>query len=379
MKTKAQYILISLFSIIGITFPLIESACAANLSAGLNDIQNASDNKIQNSESKQHSLNIKQQSLDMKPAQNQSTKQSPILDRIVAVVNQDAIPESELNRQLQLLLTRLRQTDMSVPPLAQLKKQLLDKLILERLQLQMAKESKVEVTDETLNKALEDIAKRDNMTTAQMQKVLDDQGVGFEQFRKSIRTELIISQLQQREVASHISISNSEVEQFMKSPGGLDQSGMEYRLGHILIPLPETSSAEKIASAEKKAQEILKQLNAGSDFTQIAMTKSAGPQALNGGDLGFRRMQELPTLFAKVAGTLTKGQIMGPIRNESGFHIIKLLDKRDGNAVDPSLSKEEIKNRATDALFQRRFEEKLVTWLRRVRDDAEVQVFLNEN
>lgn len=312
-------------------------------------------------------------------AKNPEPEKLPVLDRIVAVVNRDAIPESELNRQLQVLLMRLRQSDMNLPSEAILKKQLLEKMILEKLQLQMAKEANIEVDDETLNKAIDDIAKRDNLSQHQMQKILEDQGVSFPQFRESIKTEMIISKFQQREIAPHIHISKSEVEQFLKSPAGLDQSGTEYRVGHILISLPETPSPDKLQAAQKKAEDIIKKLNNGGDFGEIAVANSAGTQALNGGDLGFRKATELPTLFAKAIPPLTKGQVIGPLRNGSGFHIVKLLDKRmGGENTDLNVAKDESRNKAMDLIFQRRFEERLAIWLRRVRDDAEVQIYLNE-
>lgn len=301
----------------------------------------------------------------------------PVLDRIVATVNRDAISESELNRQTQVLLLRLRQSDMELPSFETVRKQLLDKLILEKVQLQMAKEQGISVTDEELNAAIEDIAKRDKLSTDQMYDILKEQGMTEDQFKDNIKNEMIISRLQQREIGHQIIISNSDVEQFLNSPHGQDHTGVEYRLGHILISLPETPTTEQVTQAQKKAEDLVKQLKAGGDFAQIAMAKSSGPQALNGGDLGFRTRQELPTLFAKLIGNLNKGELMGPVRNDSGFHIIKLLDKRSGNQ-DENTTKDDLKAKATDAIFQRRFEEKLATWLRRVRDDAEVHIYLNE-
>lgn len=307
-------------------------------------------------------------------------KQLPVLDRIVAIVNHDAIPESELNRQTELLMLRLRQSDMALPPLTELRKQLLDKLILEKLQLQMAKDEKIKVEDSILDKTLQDIASRDNLTMDQLKKFLVEQGITFDQFRDNIKNEMIISKLQQHEITPAITISSSDVEHFLSSPTGQDQSGVEYRLGHILISLPESASDEKRAATQKQAEDLVKQLNSGGDFSKLAMAKSSGPQALNGGDLGYRRASELPTFFAKTAPSLTKGQIAGPIRNESGFHIIKLIDKRSGSDLNAlHASKEELRNKAMDTLFQRRFEEKLMTWLRRIRDEAEVKIYLNES
>lgn len=308
-------------------------------------------------------------------------KSLDMLDRIVAVVNHDAIPESELNHQTEMLMVRLRQSDMALPPLDELRKQLLDKLILEKLQLQMAKESNIVVDDDTVDNTLNDLAGRDGLTVAQMKSFLKEQGIDFDQFRKTIKEELTISKLQQREITPSITISSSDVEHFLNSPSAQNGNNTEYRLGHILIALPNNSSADKIAQVQKQAEDIVKQIKNGNDFSKLALSKSSSPQALNGGDLGYKTVAELPTIFAKLAPTLTKGQVMGPIRNESGFHIIKLLDKRsqDEEIKAAKISKEELRAKAMDTLFQRRFEERLITWLRRIRDDAEVHVYLNES
>jgi len=303
-----------------------------------------------------------------------SPHKAAILDRIVAVVNHEAIPESELNRQMHMLMLRFRQNETPVPPLAQLRKQLLDKIILEKIQLQKAATAHIEVTEPELNKALTEISGRDNSSVEQLQKFLEEQGISFSQFRDNIKNELIISRLQQQEIGPTIHLSSAEIDQFVKSAALHDSSDAEYRLGHILIALPETPSAEAIAKAKQHAEQLLQRLRKGADFSEIAMGESAGAQALNGGDLGWRKSAEIPTLFAKITSKLKVGELNGPIHNDSGFHIIKLLDKRvDGHHYTPKL----MRNKATDLLFQRKFEERLVTWLRRMRDEAEVEVYLN--
>lgn len=409
----------------------------------------------------------------------------PVLDRVVATVNQEAIPESELNRQMNLLMLRIKQSDNETPPLAQLKKQLLDKIILEKIQLQKAEEEGIKIEEKEVDHAIQQIASRDNLSSEQLQEFLEEQGVPFEQFRSNIKNELLISKLQQRELGQNINISPSEIEQFLNSPAGQDQSGAEYHLHHILIALPETPSAENIQKAKKEAQEILAQLRKGADFNKTAMGQSKSQHALNGGDLGWRKAAELPTIFANIVPALQVGEIYGPLQNTSGFHIIKLVDKRiegvrtssimvkkhhvrqilikpsdklsdsEAKAVVAKLREElaqgadftqlarkhshelssatkggdlgwitkgsafppifyqnvaklqagqisqpfksslgwhlvqvteirnelapssAMRNRATDLLYQRKMEERLGTWLRRARDEAEVAIYLN--
>jgi peptidyl-prolyl cis-trans isomerase SurA len=305
-----------------------------------------------------------------------SAKKLPTLDRMVASINNEAITASELNKQTDLLLVRLRQADTPMPSLPVLRKQVLEKMVLEKLQLQLAKEEGIEVTEDTLNKAIEDIAARDNLSTAQMQQFLEEQGIPFPQFRQTIKTEITLSKLHQKEIGQNIVISARDIDQFLNSPAGQDQTGAEYRLGHILISLPETPSNTQQQKIEERADTIVKELKAGADFTKTAIAKSAGQQALNGGDLGWRKAAEIPTLFSKVVSALRVGETYGPIRDTSGFHIIKLLDKRSLSTEKASI--EATRNKAMEYLYQRKFDEQLSSWVRRLRADAEIEIYLNE-
>lgn len=308
---------------------------------------------------------------------NAAPNQLPLLDRVVATVNQEAIPESELNQQFQLLVARLKQGENpNLPSEDVLRKQLLEKIILEKLQLQMAKEEKISVDETQLKQAINEIASRDNMSLPQLQSFLETQGITYKQFQESIKNEMTISKLQQKEIGQFISISASELDNFINSPQGQDQTGAEYRLRHILIALPESPTQNELAVAEKKAKDLIKKLKSGGDFGENALASSSGEQALKAGDLGWRKSTELPTLFSKVVPTLPVGAIHGPIKNTSGFHIIKLVDKRiDGATLD---NPEAVKNKAMDALYQRKFEEQLTIWLKRVRDEAQIENYLNE-
>lgn len=267
------------------------------------------------------------------------------LDRVVATVNSEAIPESELNQQLQLLLVRLKQTEMNLPEEDVLKKQLLEKLVLEKLQLQIAKEEKVSIDDSSVDETVNQIAGKDNMSVQDLQQYLEEQGVSFKQFRETIKNEMTISKLQQKEVGQFITVSASELDHFLSSPMGQDQTGAEYQVGHILLPLPENPSPTEIQKAEHTAKDLIKKLKNGGDFKQAAMAHSAGPQALNGGELGWRKSPELPTLFARIVPSLPVGEIPAPIKNSSGIHIIKLIDKRIAGTSTLQKTRQEAKVR----------------------------------
>ncbi len=306
-----------------------------------------------------------------------NAKHLPVLDRIVATVNREAITESELENQAQLLLLRLKQSDTPLPPMTELRQQLLERMILEKLQLQLAATEGIEIDDATLEQSMKEIAKRDGLTVHQMQQFLEEQGITPAQFRQTIKTEMTLSRLQAKTVGQQITVSKAEVENFLHSPAGHDQSGAEYHLGHILISPPnEEPSKQDIQQLENRAGDLAKELKNGANFSKLAIAKSAGQQALTGGDLGWRKIGEIPSTFVKVVPTLKVGEVYGPIRDNSGFHIIKLLEKR--NPETQHASAETLRNKATEILYQRKFDESLVSWLRHLRADSKVEIYLNE-
>jgi peptidyl-prolyl cis-trans isomerase SurA len=255
------------------------------------------------------------------------------LDRIVAVVNDDVILNSELNQRMRTVLEQLRQQGMSPPPAEVLEKQVLERLILNRLQLQLAGENGIRVDDNTLNRTLRDIAKRNKLSLSEFKGILERDGYDFGAFREDIRQELTLSQLRQREVETHIKVTDREVDDFLLTQAV--QSGKEdqYRLAHILVAVPEAPSPEQIATARAKGEKILQELSEGADFSQVAVAVSDGQQALKGGDLGWRKANELPTLFAEVVPQMQPGDVSGLIRSPSGFHIVKLMEVRRGERL----------------------------------------------
>ncbi len=255
------------------------------------------------------------------------------VNHIVAIVDDDVIVRSELEASKRTILAQLRQQNTPLPPTDVLERQLLERLILQRLQLQLANRSSIKVDDETLNSAVNSIAERNQVSLANFRQILAKDGYDFERFREDIRNQLIIGRLQQREVANHITVTDQEVDDFIAS--ARSQAGESvteegaWRLGQILIALPEGASPESIQTARAKAQSVLENLQGGADFATVAMRSSNSRDALEGGDLGWRRAGQIPSLFAETVTRMKKGQLAGPIRSPAGFHIIKVLDYRN--------------------------------------------------
>ncbi|WP_422412617.1 MULTISPECIES: peptidylprolyl isomerase [unclassified Endozoicomonas] len=250
------------------------------------------------------------------------------LDRIVAVVDKDVVMESELNNRIEAVQRQLNSRDIPMPPDNILKKQVLDQLILENLQLQMGQRGGIRIDDWALNDAISKIAKRNGMSVEAFKKNLESGGLSYAAAREEIRREMIINRVRQRQIAERIQISEQEVDNFLKSPEGQASMQVEYRLGHILIATPDNPTPDQVREAEKKANNIAIQLDRGANFSEMALSYSGGQNALNGGDLGWRSADQLPTLFAEQALKMTDGEVSAPIRSPGGFHIFKLIDTR---------------------------------------------------
>ena len=254
------------------------------------------------------------------------------MDRIVAIVNDDVITSAELSAELNIIKQQLSQQQTQLPPDSVLEKQVLDRLVINRIQLQYAEKRLLKVDDDSLNKAIENIANQNGLDLVGFRRALEANGLNYGEYRDRVRDEMIIARLQQREVQRRISVTDEEIDDFLANKDLQDNSNEEYRLQHILLVVPEAAGAERIQSAKQKAQEILIQLQSGADFTQVAIAESDGQQALNGGDLGWRKLEEIPTLFSDLVRNMQVGDISDVIRSPSGFHIIKLAEKRSGTA-----------------------------------------------
>ena len=250
------------------------------------------------------------------------------VDKIVAIVDDDIILKSELADRVGIV--KKQSKGMRLPPDQVLSGQVLERLIVENIQLQMAERSGVRVSDQQLNQTIEQIAKQNGMSLSKFKKALEKDGITYAQAREQIRRERILSEVQRYRVGSKIQISEQDVDSFLNSSRGKSATAEEYRLGHILIQVPSQASRDQLKKAQKKASDLVKKLKKGEDFAQTAVSHSEGRNALKGGDLGWRKQAELPSLFADVVPNLKKGEVSDPIRSASGFHIIKITDKKGG-------------------------------------------------
>ena len=252
------------------------------------------------------------------------------LDRIVAVVNDDVIAWSELEARLRRVREQLRQSGTTPPPPHTLHRQVLERLILTRLQLQIARDSGIRIDDDRLNRTLLRIAQQNELTLREFRDTLERDGYEFAKFREEIREEIMISEVRKRQVENQINISQRDVDDHLSTMEhrGVETDRHRYRIGHILIAVPDGASSGEIAEAHARAGRILDEIRAGADFASMAVTHSDGQQALDGGDLGWRQASDLPTMFGDAIVRLEVGDVTEPIRSASGFHLVKLIDKR---------------------------------------------------
>jgi len=250
------------------------------------------------------------------------------LNRIVATVNDNVIMQSELNNRMKVVMAQLEQQHAQLPPEAALKKQVLDRLIIENLQLQMAERGGIRIDDATLNKNMQKLAGQNHMTLDEFRQVLEKEGYDYVAFREQFRNQLTINRVRQQMVDSRVEVTEQEVDHLLDTAASFKDQNREYHLAHILVSVPEAASPEQVQAARKRVDDILERLKAGADFSKTAIAESDGQQALEGGDLGWRKTGQLPSFFTDVVGQLRKGQISDPIRTPSGFHLIKIVDIR---------------------------------------------------
>jgi peptidyl-prolyl cis-trans isomerase SurA len=252
------------------------------------------------------------------------------LDAIVAVVNDDVVVRSELDRETALVIPQLNQQGTAVPPPDQLRKQVLERLILKRLQQQRAKQLGISVDDATLAETLNKIARRNGMSLEELQATLEAGGMRFADFREDTRMQILTGRLQSQEVSSGIRVTDQEIDRFLKNGAGQLVPREQVRLSHILVALPDNPSPAQVAQAEAKARSLVAKLRGGADFAAVAASSSDGRSALQGGDLGWFEMAAVPTLVAELAKTMAQGEVTDPLRSPSGFNIIKLTDIKGG-------------------------------------------------
>ena len=255
-----------------------------------------------------------------------------ILDKIIAIVDEDVIMLSELDARRDAIKSQLAGKGQPLPPDDILSEQIIERLIIESLQLQMAERAGVRISDEELNDALSRIAAQNKMDMPTFIQNIEKDGISYADMREQVRREISITRVQQSIMRRRIKISEQDIKNFLSSDLGENLTADEYRLAHILLPLPDKANANQILKIKNEAIDLVNQLEQGASFQKLAIEKSAGQNALNGGDLGWRKSVQLPTMFLDIAPTMSEDDIKGPIRSGSGYHIIKLLGKRGAKA-----------------------------------------------
>src|SRR5271170_512825 len=255
-----------------------------------------------------------------------------LLDRIAAIVNDGLVLKSELDEQMEAVTKRLQEQKVELPPESVLRQQVLERLILQEIQGQRAKHVGLTISDEQLNGALQEIAQRNKIPFDQLPTALAAQGVDYKQYREGMRKELTLSTLRQRDVIAHINVSPRELEQFLARQESAAAND-EFNVSHILLSLPAAATPQQIDEITKKAQDLATRASKGEDFGQLAIANSNSQTALDGGQLGWRKGTQLPQFILDLVTKMKPGDVSEPVRTPSGYHIVKLNERRSGEVA----------------------------------------------
>ena len=254
-----------------------------------------------------------------------------LLDRIAAIVNDGLVLKSDLDDQIEAVTKRLQEQKIEMPPQSVLRQQVLERLILQEIQMQRAKHVGLTISDEQLNSALQDIAQRNKIPFDQLPTALAAQGVDYKQYRESMRKELTLSTLRQRDVIAHINVTPRELDQYLARQQTAAAND-EFNVSHILLSLPEAATPKQLDEIAHKAQDLAARASKGEDFGQLAIANSNSQTALDGGQLGWRKGNQLPQFILDLVVKMKPGDVSEPVRTPSGFHIVKLNERRGGEA-----------------------------------------------
>lgn len=253
-----------------------------------------------------------------------------LLDRVVAIVDDDVILQTQLEARVNTIVGRLSAQGTGLPPRQMLEQRVLEQLIAESVQLQMADKMGMRISDNELNETLANIARSNGMTMAQFESQLAEEGVTYQQAREQIRNEMLTSRVQQRQVGNRVRITDNEVENYLQAQAGAGSNGAEYRLAYIFIQVDEPGNEASVRQARNLADNLRQQILDGRDFREVAVAESDASNALEGGDMGWRSESQLPSLVAPVVPDLEPGVPSAVLENNSGFHLVMVMDKRGG-------------------------------------------------
>ncbi len=255
-------------------------------------------------------------------------QRSVTLDRVIAVVNDEAITQYDLDDARSIVLKQLKQQNVQQPPADVLDKQVLEHLITERALLQYAKENGIKVDDTQVERAIQRIAEDNKLTVDGLRQALAKDNISYAKYREDVRNEIVVQRLREREVDQHITVSDAEVDTYLATVKAQSGGDAEYLVAHILVVIPEQASADQIEAKRRRAEEALKNIHSGADFAQVAAGFSDASDALSGGNLGWRPGARLPSVFAEAVRGMKVGDVSPVLRSAAGFHIIKLVDRR---------------------------------------------------
>ena len=255
-----------------------------------------------------------------------------LVDRIVAVVNKEVITQYELAARMNRVLKDLQRRGTSLPERGEIERQVLERLIAEKVQLQFARETGLRVDDLELDRTVNRVAEGNKLSLTEFRNTLERDSIRFDAFREELRNEILITRLREREVTSKITVSEGEIENFLLEQSERKDTVTEYSIAHILVRVPEQASPEQLEARRARAEEALKRLKDGADFAQLAAAYSDAPDALQGGVTGWRSQERLPELFVEALAKLRPGDVSNVLRSPAGFHVLKLVEMRGAGA-----------------------------------------------
>lgn len=254
------------------------------------------------------------------------------LDRVAAIVDNDVVMDSQVKERMNSIRAQLAERGAGELPSEEvMRNQVLDRLVLESIQLQMGERAGIQIDEATLNQTMQQLAERNGVTLDQFRAALERDGISYNAAREQVRRELIINRVRQRRVAERIQVSDQEVRNFLNSEMGRYQTAADYRLAMIVLPVSENAGSEEARRQAEAAEAIYRELQGGADFTNLAVSRSGGEHALEGGELGWRKAVQLPPAFVSAVDNIDVGGVTPPLRSPAGYHILKLLDKRGGD------------------------------------------------
>jgi peptidyl-prolyl cis-trans isomerase SurA len=295
------------------------------------------------------------------------------LDRVVAVVNDEIIAASELAGQMAQTHKQLAAHGTPAPAESQLRQQVLERMVMDKIMLQAAKARGITVENEVLDRAIQRISEQNKMTPAELPKAVAEEGYTWPQFRANIRNQITMSRLREREVDAGITVSDAEVDALLAS-GAMDAKGREYLVSHIFLRAPEGATPEQLNALNLRAEEIKRQIRQGEDFAKLAATYSAAQDAMQGGSLDWRPLNRLPAIFAQLVPNMRKGDVSDILRSPAGFHIFKLTDLRDAAEAKVQATQTHARHiliRKTDGVNEAQVRRRLEDMIVRVRNGAD--------